>query len=59
MLRPRSRPYSRIRALPASLPRTRPGHPGDEAPFRMGSRPRARAASRTARGRRTGRRARG
>ena len=34
MLRPRSRPYSRIRALPASLLRTRPGRPVDEALFR-------------------------
>src|SRR5688572_26680430 len=34
MPRPQSRPYSRIRALPASLPRTRPARPDDEASFR-------------------------
>src|SRR5689334_17967711 len=34
MLRPRSHPYAWIWALPASLPRTRPSHPPDEASFR-------------------------
>src|SRR5919106_3020736 len=36
MPRPQSRPYSRIRALRASLPRARPAHPGDEASPRTG-----------------------
>src|SRR2546423_8849395 len=30
MRRPRPRPYARIRARPASLPRGRPSHPDDE-----------------------------
>ena len=37
MRRPQSRPNSRVRALPASLPRTRPGHPSGGASFRMSS----------------------
>ena len=36
MLRPQSRPYSQVQALPASLPRARPAHPDDEASVRTG-----------------------